>query len=228
MTAIQQRLFDASGYRQAVARMTRPGRWSMHATAARAALVYVLSPSFGSFAGYIAAIWSRDQMTNDTTDQIAEALQCEPRTVKRHLATGTALGLWETRSVRIAGRQRRVLVPGPRFCECDELAPPERRVGVTDPVTPTVTDPGGLGDRSSHPEVTDPVTLHRGREPKREREAPSPRSHTPGECKTCGAPTDSDDDGRPWPYCRDCTFGEASERPDDEIMDAVWGPALNT
>ena len=137
MSAVQQRLFDVGGYRRRVARMERPGRWSKHATAARAAIVYQLKPSFGSFVAYIEAIMSKDQLTDDTNKQLADALACEERTVQRHLAEARRLGIFEARTVRRLGRQRRLLVPGPRLLEAAEAAPPEQRPRVTDPVTPT-------------------------------------------------------------------------------------------
>ena len=77
---------------------------------------------------------SKDQHTNDTNQQIADALACETRTVRRHLSQARSLGIFETRSVRVGGVSRRLITPGPALLEASRLAPPERRSGRTDPV----------------------------------------------------------------------------------------------
>jgi len=231
MSAVQQRLFDVGGYRQRVQRMERPGRWSKHATAARAAIVYQLKPSFGSFVAYIEAILSKDQFTDDTNEQLTDALACEERTVQRHLAEARRLGIFETRTVRRNGRQRRLLVPGPRLLEAAEAAPPEQRLGVTDPVTPTRQILSPKGDGSCHPGVTDPVTPQRGVEQEKGRSAEPPQSSPPTDCRRCGTqldPTDVDNDGRQWPICRDCNFGEPQDPDEETLMTAAWGPPIGT
>ena len=222
MSAVQQRLFDTGDYRQRVARMERPGRWSMHATAARAARVYILKPSFGSFVAYIEAILSKDQHTNDTNQQIADALACDVRTVRRHLSEARSLRIFETRTVRVDGRNRRLISPGSELLGAARLAPPERRSGRTGSVLPTGQDPSPIEDRIRPPNRTGSVPLQRDEEHKRERDALPPPNHTPGECRRCSQPTDVDDDGRPWPYCRDCAFGEPTE-----LIDPDWVP-INT
>lgn len=89
--------------------------------------------------------------------------------------------------------------------------------------------PGGK-KRAGRGQKARGVNLEEGGRPK-EGGPPSPpqeADQVEPRCRQCGGPTDLDDDGRPWPYCRDCKFGRPIERSDDEIMDAVWGPALNT
>ena len=229
MTGHQPRLFDVGTYKQRIATMERPGRWSMHATAARAALVYTIKPSFGSFIAYIEAIWSKDQLTNDTNTQIATALGVDERTVKRHLAQALQLHLIETRRVRINGRQRRVLAPGKRLLECAEIAPPERRTRGTGSVTPRGQDRSPEGDRIGHPKGTGSVTHQKGVEPEKGREpAPPPGAHPLGTCKTCGHPTEIGPRGTHWETCWPCKTGQprAAEEDDSTLLQRIYGPAI--
>ena len=214
----QPTLFDPAAYaaqaEEVAAAVPRPGRWSRDATTGRAAAINrTVAPAAACCGHYVAAAMGPDQHTDETTAQIARALDVTERTVERHLRTLTDAGLFERRRVRRGGCLRRIIVPGPLLVAQDLVSPPD---GRRDPatggaVTPTLSV--GVSETGSENESQ---TARGGGSAAAAAAAPSPARAIdpvsgPPRCRQCGGPTDLDADGRPWPRCRTCAFGAPVE-----------------